>query len=87
MNLKIKIAEGLIFVISNLYESATFVGVNDGIHNAEGLAKTISLSDNNNILRLEIWRLQLSAQINIKVIYFGEHTWHEPRKKWPNSTI
>jgi hypothetical protein len=34
-------------------ESATFVGVNDGIHNAEGLAKIIPLSDNSNILRLE----------------------------------
>ena len=34
-------------------ESASFVGVNDGIHNAEGLAKIIPLSDNSNILRLE----------------------------------
>ena len=34
-------------------ESAAFVGVNDGIHNAEGLAKIIPLSDNSNILRLE----------------------------------
>ncbi|MDQ3084203.1 MAG: DM13 domain-containing protein [Thermoproteota archaeon] len=34
-------------------ESATFVGVNDGIHNAEGLAKIIPLLDNSNILRLE----------------------------------
>lgn len=33
--------------------SATFVGVNDGIHNAEGQAKIIPLSDNSNILRLE----------------------------------
>jgi hypothetical protein len=34
-------------------ESATFVGVNDGIHSAEGLAKIIPLSNNSNILRLE----------------------------------
>lgn len=31
----------------------SFVGVGDGIHNAEGIAKVISLGDNNNILRLE----------------------------------
>ena len=30
-----------------------FVGVNDGIHNAEGLAKVIPLSDGSMILRLE----------------------------------
>jgi hypothetical protein len=30
-----------------------FVGVGDGIHNAEGIAKIISLDDNSNILRLE----------------------------------
>ncbi len=34
-------------------ETATFVGVNDGVHNAEGLAKIIPLSNNSNILRLE----------------------------------
>lgn len=33
--------------------TATFVGVNDGIHNAEGLAKIIPISNNDNILRLE----------------------------------
>lgn len=30
-----------------------FVGVNDGIHNAEGLAKVIQLDDSSTILRLE----------------------------------
>jgi hypothetical protein len=30
-----------------------FIGVNDGIHNAEGLAKVIRLGDNSMILRLE----------------------------------
>jgi electron transfer DM13 len=30
-----------------------FVGVNDGIHNAEGDAKVIQLDDGSNILRLE----------------------------------
>jgi hypothetical protein len=30
-----------------------FIGVNDGIHNAEGLAKVIRLDDNSMILRLE----------------------------------
>lgn len=34
-------------------ELATFVGVNDGIHNAEGLAKILPLSDNSIVLRLE----------------------------------
>ena len=33
--------------------SGTFVGVNDGIHNAEGMAKVIRLDDSNMILRLE----------------------------------
>jgi hypothetical protein len=33
--------------------SGSFVGVGDGIHNAEGIAKVIPLDDNNNILRLE----------------------------------
>lgn len=33
--------------------SGNFVGVNDGIHNAEGLAKVISLQQGSNILRLE----------------------------------
>lgn len=33
--------------------SGSFVGVDDGIHNAEGIAKIISLNDNSNILRLE----------------------------------
>ena len=31
----------------------SFVGVGDGIHNAEGIAKIIPLYDNSNILRLE----------------------------------
>lgn len=34
-------------------KTATFVGVNDGIHNAEGLAKIIPISNNDSILRLE----------------------------------
>jgi hypothetical protein len=33
--------------------AGTFVGVNDGIHNAEGMAKVIRLDDSNMILRLE----------------------------------
>src|ERR687896_1742277 len=33
--------------------SGPFVGVNDGIHNAEGMAKVIRLDDSNMILRLE----------------------------------
>lgn len=33
-----------------------FVGVNDGIHNAEGQAKVIKLSDGSNFLRLEDFR-------------------------------
>ena len=33
--------------------SGAFVGVNDGIHNAEGTAKIIPLQDNTNVLRLE----------------------------------
>ncbi len=38
--------------ISTAY-SGTFVGVNDGIHNAEGMAKVIRLDDASMILRLE----------------------------------
>jgi Electron transfer DM13 len=33
--------------------AGTFVGVNDGIHNAEGQVKVIKLSDGSNFLRLE----------------------------------
>src|ERR671924_1436120 len=33
-----------------------FIGVNDGIHNAEGLAKVIVLDEGNSILRLENFR-------------------------------
>ncbi len=33
--------------------SGTFVGVGDGIHDAQGIAKTIPLEDGNNVLRLE----------------------------------
>jgi Electron transfer DM13 len=38
--------------ISTTY-AGTFVGVNDGIHNAEGLAKVIPIDDGSMILRLE----------------------------------
>ncbi len=41
--------------ISTVY-AGTFVGVNDGIHNAEGQAKVINLSDGSNFLRLEDFR-------------------------------
>jgi len=33
--------------------SGTFVGVGDGIHDAQGTAKTIPLENGNNVLRLE----------------------------------
>ena len=36
--------------------AGTFVGVNDGIHNAEGQAKVIKLGDDSNFLRLEDFR-------------------------------
>lgn len=36
--------------------AGTFVGVNDGIHNAEGQAKVIKLGDGSNFLRLEDFR-------------------------------
>jgi Electron transfer DM13 len=36
--------------------TGNFVGVNDGIHNAEGLAKVIVLDEGNRILRLENFR-------------------------------
>jgi hypothetical protein len=39
--------------IQAISRSGSFVGVDDGIHNAEGIAKIISLDDNSNILRLE----------------------------------
>jgi hypothetical protein len=41
--------------MSTLY-AGSFVGVNDGIHNAEGQAKVIQLSDESNFLRLEDFR-------------------------------
>lgn len=33
--------------------AGTFVGVGDGIHDAQGMVRTISLDDGNNVLRLE----------------------------------
>jgi Electron transfer DM13 len=39
--------------IQNALRTGSFVGVGDGIHNAEGLAKIIPLQDGTNILRLE----------------------------------
>lgn len=33
--------------------SGNFIGVNDGIHNAEGVAKVIALNDGTSVLRLE----------------------------------
>lgn len=36
--------------------AGTFVGVNDGIHNAEGQVKVIKLGDGSNFLRLEDFR-------------------------------
>jgi hypothetical protein len=37
----------------NVPRTGSFVGVGDGIHNAEGIAKVIPLQDGNSILRLE----------------------------------
>ena len=37
--------------------TGSFVGVGDGIHNAEGIAKVIPLQDGSNILRLENLRV------------------------------
>jgi hypothetical protein len=37
----------------NALRTGSFVGVGDGIHNAEGIAKMIPLQDGSNILRLE----------------------------------
>jgi hypothetical protein len=36
--------------------TGAFVGVNDGIHNAEGLVKVINLTDGSSFLRLEDFR-------------------------------
>ncbi|WP_458719576.1 DM13 domain-containing protein [Candidatus Nitrosocosmicus sp. R] len=38
---------------NQLLISGVFTGVNDGIHNAEGIAKIIPLQDDTNVLRLE----------------------------------
>ena len=37
--------------------TGSFVGVGDGIHNADGMAKVIPLQDGSNILRLENLRV------------------------------
>jgi hypothetical protein len=42
---------------NSIDESGSFVGVGDGIHNAEGMAKVIPLQDGSNILRLEDLRV------------------------------
>jgi hypothetical protein len=41
---------------STVLYAGTFIGVNDGIHNAEGQAKVIKLSDGSNFVRLEDFR-------------------------------
>jgi hypothetical protein len=42
---------------TNALRTGSFVGVGDGIHNAEGTAKVIPLQDDSNILRLEDLRV------------------------------
>ena len=42
---------------TNVLRTGSFVGVGDGIHNAEGTAKVIPLQDDSNILRLEDLRV------------------------------
>ena len=42
--------------------SGNFVGVNDGIHNAEGIAKVIALDDGTSLLRLENFKSLQTAQ-------------------------
>jgi hypothetical protein len=39
------------------FRTGSFVGVGDGIHNAEGMAKVVPLQDGSNILRLENLRV------------------------------
>lgn len=41
----------------NVLRTGSFIGVGDGIHNAEGIAKIIPLQDGTNILRLENLRV------------------------------
>ena len=41
----------------NVLRTGSFIGVGDGIHNAEGIARIISLQDGTNILRLENLRV------------------------------
>jgi hypothetical protein len=38
---------------SDLLLTGSFVGVGDGIHDAQGIAKVIPTEDGNNVLRLE----------------------------------
>ena len=40
-------------ITANTLRTGSFVGVGDGIHNAEGMVKVIPLNNGNNILRLE----------------------------------
>jgi hypothetical protein len=42
---------------SSVLRTGSFIGVGDGIHNAEGTAKVIPLDDGTNILRLESLRV------------------------------
>jgi|SRR5688500_13833734 len=41
----------------NVLRTGSFIGVGDGIHTAEGIAKIIQLQDGTNILRLENLRV------------------------------
>ena len=40
-------------IVPSVLRTGAFIGVGDGIHNAEGIAKTIPLQDGSRILRLE----------------------------------
>lgn len=45
--------------------SGTFVGVGDGIHDAEGMVRTIPLDDGNNVLRLENFKATNGPDLHV----------------------
>jgi predicted metalloprotease len=51
--------------VPNALRTGSFVGIGDGIHNAEGIAKVIPLQDGSNILRLENLQVTNGPDLNV----------------------
>ncbi|MFZ0405364.1 MAG: hypothetical protein WAL79_06035, partial [Nitrososphaeraceae archaeon] len=51
--------------------SGNFTGVNDGIHNTEGVAKVIALDDGTSVIRLESFRATNGPDLHVYLSQTG----------------